>query len=247
MFSNQGVRCVEWVVTKNPIRIVTCTIWFFVAISALAALSLVPRFRFKISYYFGRWLCPVALWLLAMEVEIRHPERLETGVSHVITPNHQHLYDVFVIPRVIPPRSITIGKKSIRKVPLFGWLFHWTGNLLIDRADNAKAVETMNTATRHIHRHRLSVVILPEGTRSNGRGLLPFKKGAFYLAIDTGLPLLPLVVSSLGRSRRVIVEALEPVVTAGMTREDAPALLEATHARMKAAVAALDAEIKGRA
>ncbi len=80
---------------------------------------------------------------------------------------------------------------------------YWvTGNILIDRENRTKAHGTMNEVARRIHDDDLSVWMFPEGTRSRGRGLLPFKTGAFYAAIAAGVPIVPVVCSNDTRQDR---------------------------------------------
>lgn len=219
---------------------------FFAGSFVLAVVALVPRYRFRIQYLFGQTVCQIALRLLQIELTVRHAERLAATQPCVFIPNHQHIYDLFVVGSIFQPKTIMVGKKSIRWVPIFGWLFGWTGNVFIDRSVNAKAVAAMRRAHETILRFGLSVLIFPEGTRSEGRGVLPFKSGAFHLAVGTQLPLLPIAVSRLdGRTRRVIVEALEPIPTTVYTTDRVAELREKAHAHLVAAVARLDAEIVG--
>lgn len=232
------------------LRIAVLAVWFFGSCAVLTVLALWPRYRYEIVPIYARRVCPVALRLLGIELIVRNAERLAAR-PYVLIPNHQSLLDGFVVGILLQPRTIAVGKKSLRWVPFFGWLFRVTGNLFIDRDVNAKAVATMREAHRRIAAEGLCVVIAPEGTRSGKRGLLPFKKGAFHLAVGTGLPLLPVAISSFHkgldlrrwRAGRVIVDVLEPLPTAGLTRDDVPALVETARGRLQKTLAALDAEV----
>src|SRR5690606_14985900 len=94
--------------------------------------------------------------------------------------------------------TVIIAKKEVRRYPVLGWLYAVTGNALIDRSNTRSAIRTLRRLERRMLRQGISVWIFPEGTwgREPGR-LLPFKQGAFRMAISTGVPLVPVVVSPL--------------------------------------------------
>ena len=100
-------------------------------------------------------------------------------------------------PAFFPDSTVIIGKKEIRHIPIFGWLFRATGNILIDRQDAAKARTSIAEAARRIQREGWRVWMAPEGHRNQGPEMLPFKKGAFHLAIAAQVPVVPFVVGPL--------------------------------------------------
>lgn len=137
-------------------------------------------------------------------------------------------------------------------IPFFGQLYWLAGNILIDRANRAKAHGTIAQVVEQIKNRHLSVWMFPEGTRSRGRGLLPFKTGAFHAAISAGVPIVPVCVSSITNGRiklnrwnngSVIVEMLSPIDTSGYTKEQVRELAEYCHKVMKAKIDALDEEL----
>ena len=87
------------------------------------------------------------------------------------------------------------AKKSLRMAPFLGWFMALSGTVFIDRANRTTAMKAFEGAAAEIKRHRQSVFIFPEGTRSNAEEptLLDFKKGAFHLAIQAGVPIVPIV------------------------------------------------------
>src|SRR5690606_22612534 len=199
---------------------------------------------------------------LGMKVEIIGEENLRASRPCVYVANHQSVFDVPVLAELYPEGTVVIGKKELRSIPFFGWLYVRTGNVLIDRSSNPAAVGRLREAESAIRDRGVSVLIFPEGTRGSGdRGLLPFKQGAFYMAVAAQVPVVPIVVSRLAplfhmRSRRIIpgtvqVRVLEPIETTGLTDEDVPGLLEEVHAQMNAVFAELrstaDTEVLGGA
>jgi 1-acyl-sn-glycerol-3-phosphate acyltransferase len=169
----------------------------------------------------------------------------------VIIANHQSNYDLFVFGTVVPHRTVCIAKKSLKWVPLFGQLFWLAGNVLIDRGNAHKARRAMLTTTDTLQHKDTSIWVFPEGTRNLGKGLLPFKKGAFHMAIAAGVPIVQVCVSNyvthmqLNRwnSGDVLIRSLPPIPTCGMTSDDIPTLMQACQAQMDACIEGMDAQL----
>ncbi|MFA0677588.1 1-acylglycerol-3-phosphate O-acyltransferase, partial [Vibrio sp. 10N.222.51.A6] len=174
-----------------------------------------PKHVFTFGRYFGRMSK-----IFGMKLELRIPEDAYSRGQHVYVANHQNSWDLFTISSAVTPKVVTVGKKSLAWMPLFGQLYWLTGNILIDRANRSKAVGTIDQVVTSLKESDVSVWMFPEGTRSRGRGLLPFKTGAFHAAIGAGLPIIPIVCSSTGgvklnrwNNGHVIVEMLPPIST----------------------------------
>ena len=165
---------------------------------------------------FGR-LAPV----FGLKVELRRPEGHENFPNAIYICNHQNNYDMITAANIVEPTTVTVGKKSLLWVPFFGLLYWLTGNLLIDRDNRAKAHGTIGELVNEFKKKKISYWMFPEGTRSRGRGLLPFKTGAFHAAVAAGVPIIPVVVSNthdkikLNRLNNglAIVEMMPPVDT----------------------------------
>ncbi len=148
--------------------------------------------------------------------------------AYVVVANHQSFLDIFLISN-IPHEMKWVAKKDLFKIPWVGWAFFLVGDIPIDRGDPASAVKVMAKANRYLE-HGMSVMMFPEGTRGRDGKLLPFKTGAFKLAIDAGVPVLPIAVSGTAqgmpkgspwvRPSRLTVRILEPVPTAGLSDRD---------------------------
>jgi len=151
--------------------------------------------------------------------------------------NHQHNVDFFYGAACIRPRTVLIAKKAIKWIPFFGQAFWLSGNILLDRQNAVKAKASMKKVTERVKNEKLSMWILPEGTRSKGRGLLPFKNGGFITAIDSQIPIVPVVWTDYHeklkfgklKSGKIISQVLDPVPTKGLTRADVPALNAKIH------------------
>jgi 1-acyl-sn-glycerol-3-phosphate acyltransferase len=120
-------------------------------------------------------------------------EHLRPGETYLVMSNHQSLYDIPVLFHVIGPNVRMVTKKELFGVPIFGGALAAAGFIKIDRSDRHKAIESLDEA-RALLASGTHVWIAPEGTRSRTGKLLPFKKGAFYLAFEAKLPILPVTL-----------------------------------------------------
>ncbi|MEM9601983.1 MAG: 1-acylglycerol-3-phosphate O-acyltransferase [Pseudomonadota bacterium] len=185
-----------------------------------------------------------ALWLIGLRVRHVGTGHFPSDRPCVVVANHQSNWDLVVVGSVVPPNTVSIGKKSLRWVPLFGQLYWLAGNVLIDRADRQRARQTLGRAADALTRDRTSIWVFPEGTRNRGRNMLPFKHGAFALAVDTGVPIVPVCCSaylthlSLRRWRNgcARIEVLPPIETADKSANDVPSLMAECRRRMQAVI-----------
>jgi len=157
--------------------------------------------------------------IFGLEIEVRVPESIKNIGPAVYICNHQNSYDIFTVGAAVQPGTVSVGKKSLKWIPFFGQMYWLTGNILIDRANSSKAMNTIALTAKKITEKKQSVWLFPEGTRSNGKGLLPFKTGAFRTAKQANVPIIPVCVSNnhnnikLGRwnNGKLIIELLDPI------------------------------------
>lgn len=181
---------------------------------------------------------------------IRRPKTGERKPAIYIA-NHQNNYDMVTISSMVPEKTVTIGKRSLIWIPFFGLVYWATGNIFINREKRSSAISTMAKVGEIIQKRQISIWMFPEGTRSRGRGLLPFKTGAFHTAIAAGVPIIPIVCSTLHKkvdlnrwnNGTVICEELDPIDTTGYNRDNLKELIEHCHQVMQNRIAELDAEI----
>lgn len=205
-------------------------------------------------YYAAKSLGKISI-LLGFEVEVRIPESVKNIGPVVYVANHQSNYDIFTVANAVQPGTVTVGKKSLAWIPLFGQMYWLTGNILIDRKNRNKAMNTMNITVKKITKNKLSVWMFPEGTRSRGRGLLPFKTGAFRTAAQANVPIVPICASNqegeikLGRwnNGKIIIELLDPIYITKEHSGNARTVADKTHALMQEKIKQLNEEIaKGK-
>ncbi len=128
-----------------------------------------------------------------IEVSVKGREHLSRGQTYLVMSNHQSLYDVPVLFEVVGPNIRMITKRELFRVPIFGNALAAGGFISIDRSDRREAIRSLDRA-RDLLASGTHVWIAPEGTRSRTGKLLPFKKGAFYLAFEALLPILPVTL-----------------------------------------------------
>lgn len=151
---------------------------------------------------------------------------------YVVVSNHESFADILLISH-LPWEMKWLSKAELFRIPIMGWNMWLAGDIPVKRGFGPSALEAMARCRQALD-NRVSVMIFPEGTRSKTSELLPFKDGAFRLAIEAGVPILPLAVSGTGTALRkddwrfgrsdAEVRVLEPVETAGLNLSDIPEL-----------------------
>lgn len=194
----------------------------------------------------------LGLNILNIDFKILNKERLTLKGTGVYISNHQHNLDVFPMGRIVPKRTVSMGKKQILWIPFFGLTYWLSGNILINRTNKRKAWATMDGAIRALTKENTSVWIMPEGTRSKGRGVQRFKKGAFYAAIKAKVPIVPVAVSSYDknlnlkkwRPGRIIMSVLPPIETKDLSENDMISLMDKCHKLISDEVERIDQNIQ---
>ncbi len=221
-------------------------LWFLLCSAAgIVWLLFSPRNR-QTLYVYGRVFCRGLTRMMGWRVEVENRDRLEAFRPCVIVGNHQSFLDVVTFGSVFPRRTVSAGKREIGKIPIFGWFYRLSGNLIIDRSDARQARDSLQAAAQAMRAEKIAVWFMPEGHRNTSADLLPFKSGAFRLAVAAQAPIIPIVAEPLTviadtkrhRARRgpLRVRVLEPVPTEGLTIKDVPPLLFSVRSRMQAAL-----------
>ncbi len=206
-------------------------------------------------YIVGRWFRRVGVAQVSLNplwhfetrgVRITDPRRPYVAVS-----NHESYADIFLISH-LPWEMKWLAKASLFTIPVFGWMMRMAGDIPIRRTKRDSRRDALDACRDRLTK-RVSVMIFPEGTRSADGALLPFRDGAFILALESGAPILPIAVvgTSQGmakgtfqfRRARAICEVLPPVETAGLDRDQLPRLKAEVRATIIAARARLRAEL----
>lgn len=201
------------------------------------------------------WLSRRIAWIgshvLGLEIAFSSRSQAFDDGSKIIISNHQNNFDMFPGGFSIPPNTVTLGKKDLLWIPFFGLAYWLTGNILINRDNKKDAWKAIDQVQHQLLRQNKSLWMLPEGTRSRGRGLLPFKKGAFVLAIRSGLPLIPVCFSSYhgkidlrkNPSGRILITVMGRIETQNLMVEDEAKLRQQVWDLMNAEIDRLDQEL----
>lgn len=189
--------------------------------------------------------------LLGVEVELRIPDSVKDISSVVYICNHQNTWDMFTLAKAVRPNTVSVGKKSLAWIPFFGQMYWLTGNILIDRGNSNKAKNTIAQTAEKINTEELSVWLFPEGTRSYGKGILPFKTGAFRTALQANVPVVPICASSTNNIKlnrwnngKIIIEFLEPIKIDNQSNESIKSLTQQAQQQVTEKFNALNEEIK---
>jgi putative phosphoserine phosphatase/1-acylglycerol-3-phosphate O-acyltransferase len=168
--------------------------------------------------------------LIGMDLKVKGEEHLWSHRPAVFVFNHQSKADVVIAAKLLRRDIAGVGKQEIKKeTPILGKVLELGGVVFIDRADSKSAVNAMKPLIDAMRKEGKSVVIAPEGTRTVSPTLAPFKKGAFHLAMQAGVPMVPIVIHNSGdvapkgdfvfRPATVEVQVLPPVDTSAWRPE----------------------------
>lgn len=182
--------------------------------------------------------------VLGLKWEVRGKENIpQVDDGCVVVMNHQSSIDLLVLAELwsIMERCTVIAKKAVFYLWPFGLAAWLWGTIYIDRQDRERARSAVNQTSLAIKERKAKILMFPEGTRNNGETLLPFKKGAFHVALAAEAPVLPVVLSRyyfLNQkqkkfdSGRIILTILPPIPTKGKGLEKLDAIIEETRNAM---------------
>lgn len=186
------------------------------------------------------------LWNFHTRGRLADPRR-----PYVVVANHESYADVFLI-SCFPWEMKWLSKDTMFKIPCMGWMMQMAGDIKLVRGNRDSTLDAIAQCRDRLAK-RVSVMIFPEGTRSRTSEMLPFKDGAFRLAIETGAPILPIAVAGTRNAMakgtfrflraKALAEVLEPIDTSTMTISDIAALKAMTRERIEAGRRKLSAEL----
>ncbi|XP_054032593.1 1-acyl-sn-glycerol-3-phosphate acyltransferase alpha [Dryobates pubescens] len=174
--------------------------------------------------------------IYGIKMQVRGSEHLNIKEPFVMVCNHQASLDLLGMVEVIPERCVPMAKKELLYLGTVGWACWLSGIIFIDRRRRAEAIEVISRTARTMLRDNLRILIFPEGTRNQQRSMLPFKRGAFHLAVQAQVPIFPMVISPYwdffsSKEKRFTsgtcsIQILPRVETQGLTPKDVPQLAE---------------------
>ena len=164
-----------------------------------------------------------------VHVDVFNIELIDPDQRYVIVSNHLSMFDIPMLIEYLPVRGRFLAKTELFKIPLFGQGMRTVGIIEIDRSKGGSSREAINEGVQLASERGNSLIVFAEGTRATQSTLLPFHKGAFRIAIDTGLPILPVIVEGTDRISKpgspiffpgtATLHVLNPIDTSGMTNK----------------------------
>lgn len=184
---------------------------------------------------------PPLLRITGSEVTPHHREKIDFSQPHIFVSSHQSSLDIAVAFEVLPVPLRFVAKKELHYVPFLGWYMWAMGMIFVDRRRSQKAIASLKRAGELI-REGANIIAFPEGTRSPDGRILPLKKGIFVLAIEAGVPIIPMAIEGTRhvmpkntfqlRPHEIKVRFGDPIPTKDLTYEDREALRKEVQAQL---------------
>ncbi len=223
-----GKSAALWAVA-NVLHAAYTVLWSALWIAAALLARVVTRDTTASLAMARRYWAPGLLRAGGMRVEVAGLDNVDLSRPHVFAANHQSLLDAVVLFEALPVPLLFIVKEDLRRVPLLGAYMSAMGMIFIRRRERRRSLEAMGLCGRRLAAGR-SILIFPEGTRSKGGEIGPFKPGAFVPLIDAGAAVVPVAIAGTGailpaggfrvRPGRIRVAVGRPIATAGLERQD---------------------------
>jgi 1-acyl-sn-glycerol-3-phosphate acyltransferase len=172
------------------------------AIIYSSAAVLTGLFSRRLALRVARLWCRHLLLATGVRLTVQGLANIERGKSYVFVANHQSHYDIPVLFAGIGSTISFIAKKELFRIPVFGWGMKSIGCISLDRKSPRKARTAMTRAVEILRKDNLSLVLFPEGTRSETGDVGEFKRGSFTLAIEAGVPVVPVAIQGTGEIHR---------------------------------------------
>lgn len=215
------------------------------SVMLLKFITRTPRFGFYVMRYF--W-SPLSLLILGIRYRLIKNTDLSQYPTCIFYVNHTSWIDIALVNRVIPRDLHFIAKEELRNKPFVGGAISGMDMVFVDRSNHAKAIKSLELAAIKVKEGR-NIIAFPEGTRSKDGELKAFKKGLFHLAIQSGVPLVPVAISGAFelvpkgfKMRPGVVDIAigDPIITKNMKIEDLNSLISTSWNALKELKAEMD-------
>jgi 1-acyl-sn-glycerol-3-phosphate acyltransferase len=235
---------------SSALRYLAMGVWSIFWISLALLLGALRRDSVLPLRFARRFWAPGMIRLAGAELHLEPLPDVAWDRPAIYVMNHQSALDIPVAFAVLPVNLRFIAKHTLRRVPFLGWYMAWTGMVFVDRRNSAQAVASLNAAAARV-RNGVSLLAYPEGTRSLDGSIRPLKKGPIVLALQAGVPLVPVVIQGSGvvmpsrlrplRPGPVRLAVGRPIPTEGMGPETRDVLV----AKVQAALVDLYTALRG--
>ncbi len=187
----------------------------------------------------ARWI----LWSSGLSITIQGRENLQKGQQYIYMSNHASALDISLALATLPGTVVFMAKKELFRILFFGWSLRAAGYIPVDRSNIFKARQSVDRALKAIQAKAISLILYPEGTRTDDGRLLPFKRGVFHIALHSRLPLVPVAVRGSFEAMPPGARSLtptpiqviigQPIETNALTDKDGTALLKDARDRIQ--------------
>lgn len=208
-------------------------------LTALIVMVMAPLFGNRFWGYFPpKWWSKLTCWLALSRVRVRGAGKLNRKQSYVFVANHQGYFDIFLVYGFLGQNIKWVQKQSLRKIPFVGFASEKAGHVFVDNASAATRASTIEKAKEQIV-DGVSMALFPEGARTLTGKMGRFKRGAYHIAFDMKLPVVPLTINGpfdvmkrgslcLNAMRKMELVIHDPISTAELAEEDIPELISST-------------------
>ncbi len=226
-----------WII--NGVKVVLVALWTVLA--AILGFILLPFGQRNAVYITSQFWSSLILWTVGVKLNVYGLENIPRDRPLVFVSNHSSHLDTPVLFKVVPVPLYFVAKKELRKVPFMGWVMVAFGMIFVDRGNREKAKKSLRKAAKQVNKGKC-IVTFPEGTRSADGTIKRFKKGAFALALESKVEIVPIAIKGtfelnppgtyLLRSGKVAVHIGEPISVAGQQDKDVGQLAEYVRERI---------------
>ena len=164
---------------------------FFLGIGSIISMNLSNNNN-NFKYYSIKW-SEMLIKTSGVQLEIRGKKNIKDNKNYIFAPNHSSFMDFPVLFVAVNKYLVFVAKKELERIPIFKSILSISGSIFVDRKNTNDAIDSLDELKSDIKNTPRSVVVFPEGTRSNLNQLKSFKKGAAVLSINTGLPIIPVL------------------------------------------------------
>ncbi|OEU61948.1 MAG: hypothetical protein BBJ57_12640 [Desulfobacterales bacterium PC51MH44] len=213
------------------IRTLLIILWTVPATGFFAVITIFASFISKSGntpHNVGRIWAKSLLAASGIKVTVKGLSNLNPAAAYIYMSNHLSNFDIPVLLAYLPVQFRWLAKAELFKIPIFGYAMQRAGYISIDRSNRKSAIQSLNKAAKII-RNGVSVLIFPEGTRSRHHNVQSFKKGGFVLAVESGVPIIPVIIQGtwpimpkkqiLIKPGNVVLKIEKPIATADYTRK----------------------------
>lgn len=178
------------------LRMLLATVFLLVVVPPAALLTFpwtLLTGKISFLYWAGMTIARTVVKITGTKIAVIGLDRIDPAGTYIFVSNHVSNLDPVILMPLIPRRTSVLVKKEVWRIPILGYAFDLASLVPVDRSNRAAAIESIHKAGE-VMRRGINMMVYPEGTRSTDGRLLPFKKGPFHLAMETGFPIVPVTM-----------------------------------------------------